>query len=347
MSKIDAGITGIHGYVPEYRLTNDELSTMVETTDEWIMQRIGIKERRILKEGATSDMGAKAVEGLLKKTGTKPADIELVICSTITADYHFPSTANLISDKVGMINAWSFDLSAACSGFIYGLQAAAAFVQSGRYKKVILVGADMMSAITDYTDRTTCPLFGDGAGAVLIEPVEEGLGIRDSILQADGAGVKHLLMKAGGSARPASHETVDNREHFVFQEGQAVFKVAVSKMADVSIEIMKSNGLTPENLNWLVPHQANMRIIEAVARRMDIPREKVMINIEKYGNTTAATIPLCLWEWEHKLKKGDNLILSAFGGGFTWGSLFLKWTYDGNDNNVKFVTKKAGNGKNG
>ena len=332
MSKIEAGITGIQGYVTEYRLTNDELSTMVETTDEWIMQRIGIKERRILKEGATSDMGTKAVQGLLKKTGTKPEEIELVICATITSDYSFPATANLISDKVGMVNAWSFDISAACSGFVFGLQTAASFVQSGTYKKVILVGADMMSSITDYTDRTTCPLFGDGAGAVLIEPVEEGLGVRDSILQVDGGGVNHLLMKAGGSLRPPSYETIDNREHFVFQEGQAVFKVAVSKMADVSLEIMEKNKLSPENLSWLVPHQANMRIIEAVARRMGIPKEKVMINIEKYGNTTAATIPLCLWEWESKLKKGDNVILAAFGGGFTWGSLYLKWAYDGNQN---------------
>lgn len=333
MSKIEAGITGIHGWVPEYRLTNDELSTMVETTDEWIMQRIGIKERRILKEGATSDMGAEAVRGLLKKTGTKPEEVEVIICATITADYHFPSTANLISDKVGATRAWSFDLSAACSGFVFGMQVASNLVQSGIYRKVILVGADMMSAITDYTDRTTCPLFGDGAGAVLIEPVEEGLGVRDAILQVDGAGVKHLLMKAGGSARPPSHETVDAREHFVFQEGQAVFKVAVSQMADVSVDIMKKNGLSPEDLTWLVPHQANMRIIEAVARRMGIPREKVMINIEKYGNTTAATIPLCLWEWESKLKKGDNLILSAFGGGFTWGSMYLRWAYDGKKNN--------------
>ena len=333
MSKIEAGITGIQGWVPEYRLTNNELSTMVETTDEWIMQRIGIKERRILKEGATSDMGAKAVEGLLKKTGTSPGDIELVICATITADYPFPSAANLISYKAGMVNAWSFDLSAACSGFVFAMQTAASFVQSGQYKKVVLVGADMMSSITDYTDRTTCPLFGDAAAAVLIEPVEEGLGVRDAILQVDGSGEKNLHMKAGGSLRPASYETVDAKEHFVFQEGQAVFKVAVSKMADVSVEIMEKHGLTPETLTWLVPHQANMRIIEAVARRMGIPKEKVMINIEKYGNTTAATIPLCLWEWESQLKKGDNIILTAFGGGFTWGSLYLKWAYDGNKNN--------------
>jgi len=333
MSKIAAGITGIHGWVPEYRLTNDELSTMVETTDEWIMQRIGIKERRILKEGATSDMGARAVEGLLEKTGTSPDEIDLVICATITSDYHFPSTANLIAHKAGIKGAWSFDISAACSGFLFGMQTAASFIQSGQYKKVILVGADMMSAITDYSDRTTCPLFGDAAAAVLLEPVEEELGVVDAILEADGSGMQNLHMKAGGSAHPASHDTVDAREHFVFQEGQAVFKVAVSKMADVSVEIMEKNGLDPDTLTWLVPHQANMRIIEAVARRMGIPKEKVMINIEKYGNTTAATIPLCLWEWESQLKKGDNLILSAFGGGFTWGSMYLKWAYDGTENN--------------
>ncbi len=333
MSKIAAGITGIQGWVPEYRLTNDELSTMVETTDEWIMQRIGIKERRILKEGATSDMGTRAVEGLLRKTGTSPDEIDLLICATITSDYNFPSTANLIAYKAGIKNAWSFDIAAACSGFIYGLQTAANFVQSGQYKKVVFIGADMMSSITDYSDRTTCPLFGDAAAAVLLEPVEDGLGIRDAVLQADGSGLKNLHMKAGGSARPASHETVDAKEHFVFQEGQAVFKVAVSRMADVSVEVMKKNGLTPETLTWLVPHQANMRIIEAVARRMGIPKEKVMINIEKYGNTTAATIPLCLWEWESQLKKGDNLILSAFGGGYTWGAIYLKWAYDGNKNN--------------
>ncbi len=333
MSKIAAGITGIHGWVPEYRLTNDELSTMVETTDEWIMQRIGIKERRILKEGATSDMGAEAVKGLLEKTGKKPEDIEVVVCATITPDYHFPSAANLISDKAGLTKAWSFDFAAACSGFVYALQTGASLVQSGNYKNVVVVGADMMSAITDYTDRTTCPLFGDAAAAVLIEPVEDGIGIIDSILEVDGSGVKHLHMKAGGSANPPSHATVDAREHFVFQEGQAVFKVAVSKMADVSVEIMKKNNLKSEELAWLVPHQANMRIIEAVARRMGIPKEKVMINIEKYGNTTAATIPLCLWEWESQLKKGDNVILAAFGGGFTWGSIYLKWAYDGNKNN--------------
>ena len=274
-------------------------------------------------------MGAEAVKGLLRKTGTKPGEIELVICATVTADYHFPATANLICDKAGMVNAWSFDLAAACSGFLYALQTGAQYIQSGTCRKVVVVGTDMMSAITDYTDRTTCPLFGDAAGAVLLEPVDEGLGVKDAIMGVDGTGVKHLHMKAGGSVRPPSHETVAAREHFVYQEGQAVFKVAVSKMADVSIELMEKHQMKPEDLQWLVPHQANMRIIEAVARRMGIPRERVMVNIEKYGNTTAATIPLCLWEWEPKLKKGDNLILTAFGGGFTWGSIYLRWAYDG------------------
>lgn len=326
---IAAGITGIQGWVPEYRLTNDELSTMVDTTDEWIMQRIGIKERRILKGGlATSDMGAEAVKGLLKKTGTKAEDIELLIVATITPDMQFPAVSNMICDKVGLKNAWGFDMTAACSGFLFALKTAKQFVTSGAHKKVIVVGADMMSSITDYTDRTTCPLFGDGAGAVLIEPVEEGFGIIDEILEVDGSGVKNLHMKAGGSLRPASHQTVDNKEHYVYQEGQAVFKVAVSKMADVSVEIMKNNNVAPNELKWLVPHQANMRIIEAVARRMGINKEQVMINIQKYGNTTAATIPLCLWEFESQIKKGDPVILAAFGGGFTWGSIYLKWAYD-------------------
>lgn len=324
-----AGITGVQGWVPEYRLTNDELSTMVDTTDEWIMQRIGIKERRILKgDLATSDMGAEAVRGLLEKTGTKPGEIELIITATITPDMQFPATSNLISHKVGLVNAWSFDLSAACSGFLFALHTAQQFITNGKYKKIIVVGADKMSAITDYTDRTTCPLFGDGAGAVLIEPVEDELGIIDSILEVDGKGVESLHMKAGGSLRPASIESVTNREHFVFQEGQAVFKVAVSKMADVSVDIMKRNKIKPEELKWLVPHQANMRIIEAVARRMGIEKDQVMINIHKYGNTTAATIPLCLWEYESQIRKGDNIILAAFGGGFTWGSMYLKWAYD-------------------
>ncbi len=331
MTKIRAAITGVQGYVPDYILNNEELSTMVDTSDEWIMQRIGIRERRILREEgkATSDLGARAVKGLLKKTNTDPKDVDLIICATITADMHFPSTANLIAHKAGLVNSWGFDLSAACSGFVFGLESASNFIESGRYKKVILVGADMMSAITDYSDRTTCPLFGDGASAVLLEPTTEEFGVMDHIFGVDGSGAKHLYMKAGGSLRPSSHETIDNKEHFVYQEGQAVFKVAVQKMADVSVEIMEKNNMTSEDIAWFVPHQANNRIIEAVARRMGLEKEKVMINIERYGNTTAATIPLCLWEWEPKLKKGDNIILSAFGGGFTWGSIYLKWAYDG------------------
>lgn len=330
MSNVAAGITGIFGWVPEYRLTNDELSTMVDTNDEWIMQRIGIKERRILKNGeATSYMGAEAVKGLLEKTKTDPLDVELIICATITPDMHFPSTANLISHKAGLKKAWGYDISAACSGFLFALKTAVQFIKSGTHKKIVVVGADMMSSITDYTDRTTCPLFGDAAAAVMVEEVEDGLGLQDAILQVDGGGARHLHMKGGGSLHPATHETVENREHFVYQEGQAVFKVAVSKMADVSVEVMERNNIKPDELNWLVPHQANMRIIEAVARRMGIKKEQVMINIEKYGNTTAATIPLCLWEYESQLKKGDKMILAAFGGGFTWGSMYLNWAYDG------------------
>ncbi len=329
MDKLNAAITGIHGWIPESRLTNDELSQMVDTSDEWIMQRIGIKERRIFREPgkATSDMGARAVKGLLEKTGTHPHDIELVICATVTADMHFPATSNLICDKTGMKNAWGYDISAACSGFLFTLETASRFIQSGAYKKVIIVAADMMSAITDYTDRTTCPLFGDAASAILMEPLREEVGVLDHSLHVEGSGVKHLHMKAGGSLHPPSVETVKNKEHFVYQEGQAVFKFAVSRMADVSVEMMKKHNITPEALDWFVPHQANMRIIEATARRMGIPREKVMINIERYGNTTAATIPLCLWEWEKQLKKNDQLILAAFGGGFTWGAIYLKWAY--------------------
>ncbi|MBL7111235.1 MAG: ketoacyl-ACP synthase III [Bacteroidales bacterium] len=332
MTKIRAAITGVNAFLPEYRLTNEELSKMVDTSDEWIMQRIGIKERRILKEPgkATSDMGVEAVKGLLEKTGVSPGEIDLLITATVTPDMMFPSTANLISYKAGLENAWSYDILAACSGFLYALQAGAANIESGNCKKVIIVGADKMSSITDYTDRTICPLFGDAGTAVLLEPTEEEAGVMDHDLHSDGSGGKHLFLKAGGSLHPASHETVDNNEHYVYQEGQTVFKFAVSRMADVSVEMMKKHQITPEDLAYLVPHQANMRIIEAVARRMGIPREKVMINIQKYGNTTAATIPLCLWEWEDKLRKGDNLILAAFGGGFTWGSIFLKWAYDPN-----------------
>ena len=330
MTQIKAAITGVGGYVPEYVLDNFELSRMVDTSDDWIMQRIGIRERRILKEKgkATSYLGTKAVKDLLKKTGTGPEDVQVLICATITSDMHFPATGNLISDKCGLVNAFSFDLGAACSGFIFALEAGRRFIESGGYKKIIVVGADMMSAITDYSDRTTCPLFGDGAAAVLLEPVLNGYGIMDSIMGVDGSGVKVLHMKAGGSLHPASHETVDAKQHYIYQEGQAVFKVAVSKMSDVSIEIMKRNNLSHDDIKYLVPHQANMRIIEATARRMEINRDQVMINIEKFGNTTAATIPLCLWEFEKKLKKGDNLILTSFGAGFTWGSVYVKWAYD-------------------
>jgi 3-oxoacyl-[acyl-carrier-protein] synthase III len=330
MAQIRAAITGINGWVPEYILDNHELSTIVDTSDEWIMQRVGIKERRILKgEGlGTSDMGDKAVLGLLEKTGTSPDEIEILICATVTPDMAFPATANIICDKAGIKNAFSFDLNAACSGFLFALQTGASFIEAGRYKKVIVVGADKMSSITDYTDRTTCPLFGDASAAVLLEPATGEFGIMDHIFHVDGSGRKFLHMKAGGSVKPSSHETIDAREHFVYQEGQSVFKFAVTNMADVAAQIMEKNNLKAEDISWLVPHQANLRIIDATGRRMGIPPEKVMINIEKYGNTTAATIPLCLWEFESKLKKGDNLILAAFGGGFTWGSIWLKWAYD-------------------
>jgi 3-oxoacyl-[acyl-carrier-protein] synthase III len=331
MTKLRAAITGVGGYVPPDILDNEQLSRMVDTNDEWIMQRIGIKERRILKEKgkATSYMGSKAVKELLKKTQTNPEEVDFLICGTVTPDMPFPAVAHLICDKAGLHNAFGYDLNAACSGFLYALETGRRFIESGAYKKVIVVGADMMSSITNYEDRATCPLFGDGAGAVLLEPTHDNMGIIDSILQVDGSGVKNLHMVAGGSLNPASHETVDKKQHFVFQEGQAVFKVAVSKMADVSVDIMKRNNLTHEDIKFLVPHQANLRIIEATARRMEISREQVMINIEKYGNTTAATIPLCLWDFEHLLGKGDNLILTSFGAGFTWGSIYLKWAYDG------------------
>jgi 3-oxoacyl-[acyl-carrier-protein] synthase-3 len=330
MGKLRAAITGINAWTPEYKLTNQELSKMVDTSDEWIMQRVGIKERRILKgEGlGSSYLGEQAVRGLLLKTKTTPEEVDLVICSTVTPDMFFPATANIISDKCGIKNAFSFDLNAACSGFLFALQTAANYVESGRYKKVIVVGADKMSSITDYTDRTTCPLFGDAAGAVLLEPTTEDYGIMDYIFHTDGSGMKYLHIKAGGSIKPASHETVDAKEHFIYQEGQTVFKFAVVNMADVAVEIMERNNLKSEDISWLVPHQANLRIIDATGRRMGLPPEKVMINIENYGNTTSATIPLCIWEYEKKLKKGDILILAAFGGGFTWGSIYLKWAYD-------------------
>lgn len=330
MQNIHAAITGIGAFLPEYRLTNEELSTMVDTSDEWIMQRIGIKERRIMKESgkATSDMGVKAVNQLLEKTNTSPEEVDLLICATITPDRPFPATANIISRKARLLNAWSYDISAACSGFVFALTTAASFVESGRYKKVIVVGADMMSAVTDYTDRNTCPLFGDGASAVMLEPTTERLGVIDHINHTDGKGRHYLHIKAGGSKKPASIETIENREHFVHQDGKTVFKYAVSRMADVAVEIMAKNNVKPEDLAWLVPHQANLRIIDAIARRMDISPTQVMINIEKYGNTTAATIPLCLYDYEKKLKKGDNIILAAFGAGFTWGSVYLKWAYN-------------------
>lgn len=330
MGKTRAVITGIHAWVPEYRLTNSELSRMVDTSDEWIMQRVGIKERRILKgEGlGSSDLGEQAVKGLLEKTKTSPDDIDLLICATVTPDMAFPATANIISEKAGIKNAFSFDLNAACSGFLYALQTGASFIEAGKYRKVIVVGADKMSSITDYTDRTSCPLFGDASGAVLLEPGKEGYGIIDHIFHTDGSGQKYLHMKAGGSVRPASHETVEAREHFIYQEGQSVFKFAVVNMADVAAEIMERNKLKADDIAWLVPHQANLRIIDATGRRMGLPPEKVMINIQNYGNTTTATIPLVLWEYEKKLKKGDKIILAAFGGGFTWGSVYLKWGYD-------------------
>ncbi len=328
MSKITAAITGVQGYLPEYVLTNEILSTMVDTNDEWITSRTGIKERRIMKEGASSDMAAEAVKGLLKKTNTKAEDVDLVIVGTVTADHPFPSTANILCDKTGMKNAWGFDLNAACSGFIYSLSTASQFIETGKYKKVIVVGVDMMSSIIDYEDRTTCVIFGDGAGAVMLEPNEEGMGIQDFILRSDGAGVEFLVQPAGGSLNPPTIETVEKRQHFVKQEGKQVFKFAVTNMAGVSAEIMEKNNLSSDDVDWLVPHQANLRIIDATANRMGLSKDKVMINIEKYGNTTAGTLPLCLWDYENQLKKGDNLILSAFGGGFTWGAVYLKWAYD-------------------
>lgn len=328
MGKVTAAITGVAGYIPEYVLSNEELSKIVDTSDEWITSRTGIKERRIMKNGASSDMAAKAVEELLRKTNTAPEDIDLVLVGTVTPDYPFPSTSNVVCDKVGMKNAWGYDLIAACSGFIYALSTGAQFIETGRYKKVIVVGVDKMSSIIDYQDRTTCVIFGDGCGAVLLEPNEEGLGVQDFILQADGAGREFLIQPAGGSASPASHETVDQRMHYVKQEGKQVFKFAVTNMAEVSAQIMEKNKLTSDDVDWLVPHQANLRIIDATANRMGLPKEKVMINIQKYGNTTAGTLPLCLWDYEKQLKKGDNIILSAFGGGFTWGAVYIKWAYN-------------------
>jgi len=330
MNKIKAAITAVGGYVPPDKLTNDDLSKMVDTNDEWIRTRTGIVERRILKgEGkATSDLAIPAVMEIIQKKNLDPKEIDCIICATVTPDMTFPATANIIASKVGAVNAFSYDVSAACSGFLFSLTTGAAFIESGRYKKVIVIGADKMSAIVDYTDRATCIIFGDGGAAVLLEPSVDETGIQDSLLKTDGSGAEYLRMTAGGSRKPASIETVTNREHFIYQEGKTVFKFAVTGMADVSEEIMKRNRLTADDITWLTPHQANLRIIDATADRLGLPREKVMINIQRYGNTTAATIPLCLWEWEKQLKKDDNLILAAFGGGFTWGAIWLKWSYD-------------------
>lgn len=331
MNEINAVITGVGGYVPEDVLTNEEISQMVDTTEEWILTRVGIKERRILKgEGkGTSYMGIRAVQELLQKTKVDPESIEVLLCATTTPDYGFPTTASLIAHHTGCKNAMTFDLQGACAGFLYGLETAANYIRSGRYQKIIVVAGDKMTSITDYTDRTTCPLFGDGCGAVLIEPTTDALGVMDTILRTDGIGCTHLHMYGGGSAHPASYETVDKRMHYVYQEGKAVFKSAVSDMADAAAEIAERNHLTHNDIDWVVPHQANLRIIDATAKRLGIDYEKVMVNIQKYGNTSAGTIPLCLWEWEDKLKKGDTLILAAFGAGFTWGSIYLKWGYNG------------------
>jgi len=329
MNKIHAAITAVNGYVPDYVLTNHELETIVDTNDEWITSRTGIKERRILKgEGlATSDLAVPAVEGLLKKRGITADEIELIIFCTTTPDMPFPATANVLADKIGAKNAWGYDLQAACSGFIFGLATGAQFIESGKHTKVLVVGGDKMSSIINYQDRATCIIFGDGCGAVLLEPNTEGNGVIDSVLKSDGSGRAFLHQKAGGSLKPATHETIDANEHFAYQEGQAVFKFAVTNMADVAAEVMERNELNSDDIAWLVPHQANKRIIDATANRTGVSADKVIINIERYGNTTNGTIPLCLWEWESKFKKGDNLILAAFGGGFTWGSIYLKWAY--------------------
>ncbi len=329
MKKIRAAITGVGAYVPDFVLTNELLEKMVDTTSDWIESRTGIKERRILKgegQGVTV-MAEQAVLELLRKTNTDPMDVELVILASVTPDMIFPASANILCDKIGMKNAWGFDLEAACSGFIYALNTASKFIETGTHKKVIVVGADKMSAIIDYTDRATCIIFGDGAGAVLLEPNDEGLGFQDAILKSDGSGRQFLYQKAGGSAYPPNEETVSHHEHYVHQEGQTVFKFAVTNMADVSYEIMERNQLKADDIAWLAAHQANKRIIDATAQRMGLPAEKIMMNIERYGNTTNGTIPLLLHEYESKLKKGDNIIISAFGGGFTWGSLYLKWAY--------------------
>jgi 3-oxoacyl-[acyl-carrier-protein] synthase III len=329
MNKVRAAITGVGGYVPDYILTNQELETMVDTSDEWITTRTGIKERRILKgeDQGVSVLGIEAVKDMLTRTGTDPKEIDLLIFATVTADMTFPATANIVATAVGAVNAFSYDMGAACSGFLYGLTTGASFIESGRYKKVVVIGGDKMSAIVDYTDRTTCIIFGDGAGCVLLEPTTEDVGIIDSLLRSDGSGETFLHMKAGGSRRPATAATVETRQHYVYQEGAAVYKFAVTNMADAAAQIAQRNHLTPGDITWLVPHQANKRIIDATAQRIGISEERIMMNIERYGNTTAGTIPLLLWDYEKKLKKGDNLIMAAFGGGFTWGAIYLKWAY--------------------
>jgi 3-oxoacyl-[acyl-carrier-protein] synthase-3 len=332
MEKINAVITGIGGYVPSYVLTNEEISKMVDTSDEWIMTRIGIRERRILNEEGlgTSYMARKAAKQLIQKTKTNPDDIDLLIIATSTPDYIFPSTASILCDKLGLKNAFAFDMQAACSGFLYAMETAAAFIRSGRYQKIIVVGVEKMSGVTDYRDRATCPLFGDGAGAVLIEPTNEEYGIIDAYLRTDGKGLPFLHLKAGGSVCPPSYFTIDNRMHYIYQEGRTVFKYAVSNMPDACVKVIERNGLSKDDITWVIPHQANKRIIDAVANRLEIPMEKIMINIEHYGNTSSATLPLCLWDFEEKLKKGDNLIFTAFGAGFTWGAVYVKWGYDAN-----------------
>ena len=329
MGKVRAAITAVNAWVPPDLLTNSDLTKMVDTNEEWIETRTGIKERHILKgEGlGSSDMAVQAILPLLKKRGIGAEEIEMIICATTTPDMQFPATANIIADKIGAVNAWGYDVNAACSGFIFALATATKFIETGTHKKVLVVGVDKMSSIIDYTDRATCVIFGDGGGAVLLEPNEEGNGIMDSILRVDGAGRAFLHQKAGGSVKPATLETVAAKEHFVYQEGQTVFKFAVTKMADVSAEIMEKNNLKSDDISWLIPHQANKRIIDATAKRMGLPDEKVTLNIERYGNTTNGTIPLCLWEWEKKFKKGDNIFIAAFGGGFTWGAIWVKWAY--------------------
>lgn len=331
MEKINAVITGVGGYVPEYVLTNDELSRMVDTNDEWIMSRIGVKERRILNEEGlgTSYMARKAVRQLLERTGVAPEDVDAIIVATTTPDYHFPSTASIVIGRLGLVNAFAFDLQAACSGFLYAMDVASGMIQSGRYKHIIVCGADKLSSIVDYTDRATCPIFGDGAAAVMVEPSEEDYGWKDSYLRTDGKGLPFLCMKAGGSVCSPSYFTIDHHMHYLHQEGRTVFKFAVTNMSDACTKIAERNGLNKDNISWVIPHQANVRIIEAVANRLELPMDKVMLNIQRYGNTSAGTLPLALWDYESQLKKGDNLIFTAFGAGFTWGAAYMKWAYDG------------------